>query len=65
MRNCGIGRQLQEIAEKIAKDNRCTTIFSLLVPEDPKDLERLKSAKRKMGYKIQETQNGLVAKKRI
>jgi len=65
MRDCGIGRQLQEIAEKIARDNRCTTIFSQLVPEDPKDLERLKAAKRKMGYKIQETQNGLVAKKRM
>jgi GNAT superfamily N-acetyltransferase len=64
-RGSGVGKQLQGLAATIARDNGCTTVFALLVPEDPKDLERLKGTNRKLGYEVSETVSGVVAVKTV
>lgn len=58
LRNSGIGKQLQDLAATIARDNGCTAVFAVLIPEDPKDLERLKVTNAKLGYQVRETERG-------
>jgi len=65
LRDNKIGTQLQQLAQKIGKDNRCSTLFCVLIPENPHDLERLKSTNQKMGYQINDVDGAVVAQKSL
>lgn len=63
LRGTGIGKQLQQLAWQIGEANGCSSVFCLLVPENPNDLERLKSTNQRMGYQIRNVDGSTVAQR--
>ncbi|MFA5954226.1 MAG: GNAT family N-acetyltransferase [Patescibacteria group bacterium] len=61
----GAGKQLLLIAERVAKDNACSLIFSRLVPEDPTDLGRLVASTEKLGYQTREDSGFVLSTKKV
>lgn len=63
LRGNKLGDQLLKIADIIARENNCKTIFATLIPEDENDKELLKKGHEKNGYVIAE--DGITAIKNI
>jgi len=66
LRGKQIGKQLSDIAERIALANQCELIFGKQVPEEASDFDRLVQSKERAGYVVDRRDDGIVlAKKRL
>ncbi|MFA6549812.1 MAG: GNAT family N-acetyltransferase [Candidatus Gracilibacteria bacterium] len=65
LRDSGIGKKLQDLAEQIGRNNACTSIFCIIIPENPNDLNRLIAANIRMGYQIKNDRGRTVGCKQL
>jgi len=66
LRGQKLGDQLLEVADNIAKANRCVKVFAQLIPEDPKDVDVLGKGMQKAGFVVSKGEGGgTLAEKQI